>query len=116
MGIGCRAVTDNLRYGCGTTRQCVLEVLDHQDAGAFAHDEPMPVAIVRTRGAMRCSVKAGGKRPRSGKTPEAHQIDAGFGSAAHRDIRFTSRISRAASPMACTPAAQAVTGVPIGPL
>ena len=59
MGIRGRAVTDNLRNGYGAAAKRVLEILDYQDAGSFAHDKAVAVAIVGTRGAMRRLVKTG---------------------------------------------------------
>ena len=58
-GVAGRAITDDLG-----DRQCpacarVLQRLDHQDAGAFSHDEAVTVSIERPRCAIWRIIEAG---------------------------------------------------------
>jgi hypothetical protein len=84
----------------------MFELLDDNDAGTLGHDEAVPVSVERTRREMRCLVEASRQRSRRGESSEPPQI----ATSASPDL-----IRRALSPIACTPAAQAVTGAPMGP-
>src|SRR3712207_7542092 len=50
----------------------VLVLLEHQDAGALAHHEAVPVPVVGTRGAGRIVVVARGEGPAGRERSEEH--------------------------------------------
>ena len=116
VGVGGRAVPDNLGQRRRAAGERVLQGLDDEDAGPFAHHEAIAGGIERARSKFRLVVETRRERSCGSKAAKANLVDAGFGTAADRHIRFARGISRAASPIAWTLAAQAVTGAPSGPL
>lgn len=66
----------------------MLQRLDHDDAGAFTHNETVTTDIERPRGAMRRLVESGRQGAGGGETSEADGVDAGFRPAADRNIRL----------------------------
>ena len=62
IGVAGQAVADDLAIDAGAARQSVLALLDHDDAGALAHDEAVAVAVIRARGRGRPVVEMGGQR------------------------------------------------------
>ncbi len=86
--IGRRAVADQFGDRLRAARQGMIQFLEHHDAGAFAHDEAVAVAIERTRGALRIGDEVGGERASGGEAAEADAVDTGFGTPGDGDIRF----------------------------
>ena len=63
----------------------VLELLQHQDAGAFAEDEAVAALVERSRGALGVVV-AGGERAHRGESADERFVDAGLGAAGDHHV------------------------------
>ena len=85
MRIGGEAVTGQLAINFRAAGLRVLELFDDENAGAFAHDETVPVAIERARRALRLVV-ARAQRLHRGKTGKADRDDRRFGAAREEDV------------------------------
>lgn len=67
----------------------MLQFFNDEDAGTFAHDEAIAVAVEGAGRTRRRFVEACRKGPGGGEAAEAHHIDAGFRAAANRSIGFS---------------------------
>ena len=94
----------------------MLELLQHHNAGAFAHDEPVPVAVVGPARPLGSSLKfVESALQAANPAIPSSQIAA---SAPPATITSASPcwISRDPSPIACAPVEHAVTTEWFGPL
>src|SRR5580658_2224575 len=76
--VGTHAIADQLREDGSAAAAGMLEFFEHQDAGAFAHDEAVAIFVPGTAGAGGVVI-ASGKRAHGGKSAHAHGSDRGFG-------------------------------------
>ncbi len=117
VGIARQAVADDLGVDAGAARLRVLEFLEHDDAGALAHDEAVAVAVLGARGACRLVVEARSTAPWRRQSRRCAMRQTGDSAPpATMTSASPSAIRRAASPMACAPVEQAVTTAWFGPL
>src|SRR5215203_4224366 len=86
VGIARQAVADHLGVDPGAPRLRVRVLLEHDDAGALAHDEAVAVAIVGARGAGRIVVEVRRQRPAGGKAGERKPVDRRFRAAGEHDL------------------------------
>ena len=117
VGIARQAVADHLGVDVRAARLGVLEVLQHDDAGALAHHEAVAVLVVGARGLLRLIVEGRCTAPCRRRNPATAMRQIGLSAPpATITSASSSAISRAASPMACAPVEQAVTTAWLGPL
>src|SRR5438874_13636696 len=88
VGIGRRAIADDFGERFGAAADRMLQLFNDEDAGTFAHDEAVAVAVEGAGRARWRFVEARRKGPGSGEAAEAHEIDAGFRAAANRNVGF----------------------------
>src|SRR5579871_376231 len=86
IGVAGHAVTDDLGIDFGAARLGVLQLFEHEHAGAFAHDKAVAALVPRPRGGGRVVVVAGRQRPRRGKPGQPQPADRRLGAAAHHDV------------------------------
>ena len=67
IGVAGQAVAGDLGIDLGAARLGVLELLEHDDAGALAHDEAVAVAVIGPRGLFGRVVAVGRQRPAGGE-------------------------------------------------
>src|SRR6266567_7741075 len=89
VGIGRRAIADDFGEWFGAAADRMLQLFNDEDAGTFAHDEAIAVAVEGAGRTRWRFVEARRKGPGSGEAAEAHQIDAGFRAAANRNVDFS---------------------------
>ena len=85
VGVGADTVSGELAVNRGTALLRVLEFFDHDDTGAFAHDESVAVPVERARGLFRIVV-AEAEGLHVGEAREAAGADGGFRSAADHAV------------------------------
>ncbi|MNF25371.1 hypothetical protein D3C84_59850 [compost metagenome] len=66
----------------------MFQRFDHQQAGAFGHDEAIAVTVERARRFMGTVVESTGQGTRGGEAAERDAMDRGFGPTAYGDIRL----------------------------
>ena len=115
-GVAGKAIALNFAINLGAARLGMLEFFQHDHAGALAHHKAIAVLVIRPRCLLRRVVEAGGERAAGIEAGNADAADGGFRAARQHHIGVIQAISRAASPMACAPVAQAVTTAWLGPL
>ena len=86
MGVARHAVADDLGIDLGAALLGMLEFLEHQHAGALAHDEAVAVLVPGPRALLGCVVEGGRERARSGEAGNAEPADRGFGAARDHDV------------------------------
>ncbi len=65
----------------------VLVFLEHQYAGAFAHDETVAVLVIGARSPLGRIIEAGGQGPAGHEAGDAEGADRSFGPAGDHHIR-----------------------------
>jgi hypothetical protein len=93
----------------------VLVLLEDDDAGPLAHDEPVTVLVPRAAGAGRLGV-AGRQRAGGAERRHAQPRQGGLEPPAIMTSAWSCWMKRAASPIALEPVAQAVATAVLGPL
>src|SRR5438445_657082 len=73
-GVGAHAVADHFRQDIGAALFGELQLLQDEDAGAFADDEAVAIEIPGTRGSQRIVIP-GGERAHGGKAADSHRSD-----------------------------------------
>ena len=116
IGVARQAVTDDLGIDLRAARLGVLQLFEHDDAGALAHDEAVAVPVVGTRGRFGSSLKPVDSARQAAKPASASRPIGDSAPPATITSASPSMISRAASPIACAPVEQAVTTAWFGPL
>src|SRR5882724_10308749 len=86
VGVRRKSVTGKLAVNSRVTRFRVFEFLDHDDAGAFAHDETVTVAIEWAGSALRFIIASAQSFHRS-KPGQTNRDDGGLGAAGQKSIR-----------------------------
>ena len=108
-GVAGHAVAADLGVDLGAALLGVLVFLQHHHAGAFAHDEAVAVLVPGARGLGGRSLKPVDSAREAQKPAMPSGLTAASAPPATITSASPSTISRAASPIACTPVAQAVT-------
>ena len=57
VGVARQTVADHLGIDLRAPRLCMFVLLQHDDAGPFAHDETVAIPVVGTRGPLGSSLK-----------------------------------------------------------
>ena len=118
LGLGLRhvvrvvrgAVPEHLRVDACAARLRSLELLEHEDARALAHDEAGPGGVERARGARRVLL-LGDEPAHRAEAGEDQRMDAGLGTAGEHDVGVAALDQLGAPrPTACEPVAHAETG------
>ena len=86
VGVAGQAVADHFGVDLGAARLGVLQLLQHDDAGALAHHEAVAVLVVGTRGLLRLVVEGGAQRAAGGKAGNGDAADRALGSARHHHV------------------------------
>ena len=86
VGVAGQAVADHLGIDLGAARLGVLELLEHDDAGALAHDEAVAVPVVGARGLLGRVVEVGRQRAAGGEAGDARAADRRFGAAGDHHV------------------------------
>src|SRR5258707_15580157 len=116
VGIRRGSVADQFGHGLCTPRPRMLQRFDHEDTRTFAHHEAVAVPVEGAGCALGRLVEAGRRARAAAKPPRlTRSMQASVPPHTARSAS-PERIRRAASPIAWTLAAQAVTGAPRGPL
>ena len=71
IGVARQAVADHFGVDLRAARLGVLVFLEHDDAGALAHDEAVAVLVIGARGLLGRVVEAGGQRAAGGEAGDA---------------------------------------------
>src|SRR5665213_2308966 len=79
VGVARHAIADDLGVNLGAALLGVLQFLEHDDAGAFAHDEAVAFLILRSRGALRLVVEIGRQGARRREACQADAADRRLG-------------------------------------
>jgi hypothetical protein len=85
IGVARHAVADHLAIDLGAALLGALIFLQHDNAGALAHDEAVAILVVRTARLFRLVV-AGGKRARLGEAGDAERAERAFGAAGEHHV------------------------------
>jgi hypothetical protein len=93
----------------------MLELFEHHDAGALAHDETVAVAVIGTRCRSRRVVAAVESALQAANPASEIRLIGASAPPATITSASPSAINRLASPMACAPVEQAVTTAWFGP-
>jgi hypothetical protein len=86
VGVAGEAIADHFAINLGATSLGALVILEHHDAGAFAHDETVAVLVVGPRCSFGMVVEVGGQRASGGEAGEREAIDQRFGAAGHHHV------------------------------
>ena len=78
IGIARHAIADDLGIDARAAPLGVLEILQHDDPGAFAHDEPVAILVVGARALRRRIVEARRERARRAKAGDGDPADRAF--------------------------------------
>jgi hypothetical protein len=89
IGVRRCPVADEFGYGLCAARESVFETFNHENTRAFAHYEAVSIPVERSGSPRGCFVKRRRKCASCGKPSQTDKIDAGFGSAADCDVRFS---------------------------
>ena len=91
IGVARQAVADHFGIDLGAARLGVLVLLEHDDAGALAHDEAVAVLVVGPRGLGRRVVEAGRQRAAGGEAGDRDAADRRFRAARHHHVGIAER-------------------------
>ena len=91
IGVAGHAVADDLGIDLGAARLGVLELLEHDDAGALAHDEAVAVLVIGARGALGLVVEAGRERAAGGEAGDREAADRRFRAAGDHHVGIAER-------------------------
>ena len=91
IGVARHAVADDLGVDLGAARFGVLELLEHDDAGAFAHDEAVAVLVIGARRLLGPIVEAGRQRAAGGEAGDRDAADRRFGAAGDHHVGIAQR-------------------------
>ena len=92
VGVARQAVADHLGVDLRAARLGVLVFLEHDDAGALAHDEAVAVLVVGARGLRRASSLKPVESARQAQKPAiAEAVDRRFGAARHHHVGVAER-------------------------
>ena len=86
IGVARQAIADDFGVDFRAARLGMLIFLEHDDAGALAHDEAVAVAVVGAAGLFRRVVEVGAERPRLGEAGNPDRADGRFGAAGQHDV------------------------------
>src|SRR5262245_60871326 len=82
------AITSQLTINASPTSLGVLQVLEHDHSGAFAHNEPVALLVERTRGVLGILIaRAHGFH--SAEASDANGNNGGLGAAGEHDLGIT---------------------------
>ena len=91
IGVAGQAVADHFGIDIGAARLGLLIFLEHDYAGAFAHDEAVAVDVIGPAGALGFVVEIGRKRAGLGKAGDADRANRRFGAAGEHDVGIVDR-------------------------
>ena len=91
IGIARHAIADDFGIDLGAARLGMLELLEHDDAGTFAHHEAVAVLVIGARGLLGIIVELGGQRLARDEAADADAADRRFGTARHHDVGIIER-------------------------
>ena len=91
IGIAGHAIADQFGVDLGAARLGVLELFEHQRAGALSHHEAVAVLVIRTRGARRIVVEFGRQRPQRREAGERQPVDRRLGAARDHHVGVAKR-------------------------
>ena len=91
IGVAGEAVADDLTVDACAACLGVLERLEHDDAGAFTHDEAIAVLVVGTRGLGGLVVEMGCERAAGREAGHGDTADRALGAASDHDIGIIKR-------------------------
>ena len=91
IGVAGKAVADQLGIDTRAAGLRVVELLEHDAACAFAHDETIAIAVIRTRGLLRPVVEARRQGAAGAKARQRKAIDRQFGAAGDHHIGVAKR-------------------------
>ncbi len=86
VGVAGHAVADDLGVDLRAALLGVLEFLEHDDAGALAHDEAVAVLVPRPRRLLRRVVEAASTGARGGEAGDAEPADRRLGAAGDHHV------------------------------
>ncbi len=91
IGVARHAVADDFAVDLGPAGLRMFEAFQHDDAGALTHDEPIAIAIIRTRRLGRIVVEARRQRAARNEARHADAADRAFGAAGDHHLRIAQR-------------------------
>jgi len=89
VGIGGRAVAQDLGVGCRAPTPRRLGLLQYEQRRALAHDEPITCGVERACGPARVVVVAGRQRPDDVERPKGQRRQGNLAAARDRSIHST---------------------------
>ena len=95
IGVAGQAVADHLGIDFRAARLGPLIFLEHDDAGALAHDEAVAVLVIGPARPLGLVVEVGRERPRLGEAGDADRADRRLGAAGEHDVGIVHRGSSA---------------------
>ena len=78
VGVAAQTIANDFAIDLGAARLGTLIVFEHDNAGAFAHDETIAVLVIGARCRFGIVVEIGGKRAGSGEAGQCQPVDAAF--------------------------------------
>ncbi len=88
IGVTRQAVACDFRIDLRTACLCMLVLFEHDDGGAFTHDEAIPVLVIGARGLFRRIIEIRGHSLGSAEPCDTDAANDSLGAACNHDIRI----------------------------
>jgi len=91
IGVARHAIADDLAIDLRPARLRMLQLLEHDHAGALAHDEAVAILVIGARGPLRLIVEGRAQRPAGAEAGDGQPRDRRFGAARHHHVGIAQR-------------------------